>query len=105
MANYLLAYHGGGMPETEEEQAQVTAAWGAWLEGLGPALIDAGNPVAMAKTVGIGGSITDGGGTNPVSGYSIIQADDINVAIDLTKDCPQVVFGGAVEVCETFAAM
>jgi hypothetical protein len=28
MANYLLAYHGGGMPETEEARARVMGAWG-----------------------------------------------------------------------------
>ena len=32
MANYLLAYHGGGMADTEEEQARVMAAWGKWYE-------------------------------------------------------------------------
>ena len=29
MAKYLLAYRGGGMPETPEAGAQVMAAWGA----------------------------------------------------------------------------
>jgi hypothetical protein len=31
MANYLLAYHGGGMPENEEEGAKIMAAWDVWL--------------------------------------------------------------------------
>jgi len=29
MAKYLLAYRCGGMPETPEAQARMTAAWGA----------------------------------------------------------------------------
>ena len=35
MANYLLTYYGGGMPETQEEQAQVMQAWTAWFGQLG----------------------------------------------------------------------
>ena len=34
MSKYLYVYHGGSMPETEEEGAKVMAAWGAWMEGL-----------------------------------------------------------------------
>ena len=38
MAKYLLVYHGGSMPEGEEAQGKVMAAWGAWFQNLGPAL-------------------------------------------------------------------
>ena len=34
MAKYLLVYHGGGMPEGEEAQAKVMAAWGTWFQNL-----------------------------------------------------------------------
>ena len=40
MATYLLAYHGGGMPETEKEQARVMAAWGKWYQKLGKAVVE-----------------------------------------------------------------
>ena len=46
MAKYLLVYHGGGMPEGEEAQAKVMAAWGTWFQNLGPALADGGNPIS-----------------------------------------------------------
>ena len=48
MANYLLAYHGGGMAPTEEERARIMEAWGKWFQALGPALVDGGNPTAQA---------------------------------------------------------
>jgi hypothetical protein len=35
MANYLLTYYGGGMPETQEEQATVMKAWTDWFGVLG----------------------------------------------------------------------
>lgn len=50
MAKYLLAYQGGAMPETQEEQARVMAAWGRWYEGLGAAVVDPGSPVGAART-------------------------------------------------------
>lgn len=44
MANYLLAYHGGGMAATEEDRKKSMAAWGKWFQELGAAVVDAGNP-------------------------------------------------------------
>ena len=48
-----------------------------------------------------GGKVTDGGGTNPLSGYSIITASDIDAALTLAKGCPVLDSGGSVEVAET----
>ena len=48
MAKFVLVFTGGGMPESEEEQAKVLAAWGAWYEGLGEAVVDPGNPFSPA---------------------------------------------------------
>jgi hypothetical protein len=42
MPKYVLAYHGGSMPETKEEQAEVMQVCGAWMGGLGDALVDPG---------------------------------------------------------------
>jgi hypothetical protein len=105
MANYLLAYHGGGMPESEEEGARVMAAWGTWMEKVGPAMVDGGNPVGQAATVSSDGSTAPGGGSNPVTGYSVIKADSLDDALALVAGCPILVAGGSVEVCETFDVM
>lgn len=105
MAKYLLAYHGGGMPETEEEGARVMAAWGAWMGGVGAAMVDGGNPVGPAATVASDGSSSPGGGANPITGYSIVSADSLDAAIALVQGCPILAAGGSVEVCETFDVM
>ena len=105
MANYLLAYHGGGMPETEEARAKVMAAWGQWFGTLGPALVDGGNPVARTSTISPSGSVAEGGGANPVSGYSVIKADSMDAAVQMAKGCPLLESGGSIEVAETFSAM
>ena len=105
MPNYLLAFHGGGMPESEKEQARVMAAWGKWYTKLGKAVVDPGAPVGQAKSIASTGRITNGGGRNPVSGYTIISAKDIATAAKLAKGCPILKSGGSIEVAETFSMM
>jgi hypothetical protein len=101
MPKYLLAYHGGGMPESEAEQARIMEAWTGWFAELGPAVLDGGNPIGQARTVGPGGAVSDGGGPGAVSGYSLIEADDIDGAAKLAAGCPILDAGGSVQVAET----
>ena len=51
MANFLLTFHGGSMPETQEEGAKVMQAWTDWFGTLGDKLVDGGNPVSNTKTI------------------------------------------------------
>lgn len=101
MANYLYVYHGGSMPDTEEERNQEMAAWGAWFQGLGSSVVDPGNPAGPAKTVSADG-VSDNGGANPASGYSLVSADNLDAAVAKAQDCPIVKRGGSVEVAEIF---
>lgn len=105
MATYLLAFHGGGMPETDEARAQVMAAWGKWYEDLGPAVVDTGNPVGRTSTIQSTGAVSDGGGANPVSGYTVIKADTMDAAVAMARGCPILQGGGSIEVGETFSVM
>lgn len=104
MANYLLVYHGGAMPENPEEGAKVMQAWNDWFGVLGDKLIDGGNPVSQVRTIAANGSVSNGG-TNPSTGYSVIKADNLDAAVALAKGCPVLQGGASVEVAETFAAM
>lgn len=101
MTKYVFSYHGGGgMPETEAEQAELMQAWGAWFESLGSAVVDGGNPIGETRTVGADGSIAEGGGANPVNGYGLFEAADLAAALDMAKGCPVLTGGGSVEVGE-----
>ncbi len=104
MANYLLVYHGGSMPETEAAQAQVMEAWNGWFHQLGDALVDGGNPATSTKVISADGSVAEGGPTSP-TGYSIIKADSHDAAVALAKGCPVLAGGSMVEVVETYNAM
>ena len=100
MAKYLFVYHGGTHPETEEEQKRVMDAWGQWYASMGAAVVDGGNPVGMSKTVHPDGSVTDDGGSNPTSGYTLIEASNDDDAIAKAKGCPILEAGGSIEVAE-----
>jgi hypothetical protein len=99
MPTYLYVYHGGSTPSSPEEGEKAMAAWGAWFEGLGAAVVDGGNPVGQSMTVFLGG-VTEDGGANPVSGYSKVQAENMDAAIEMARGCPIIEDGGSVEVAE-----
>lgn len=97
MTEYMFAFHGGAMPDTPEEGEKVMAAWGAWMEGLGANMVNPGNPVGMSKTVSASG-VADDGGSNPLSGFTIVKADSVEEACKMAASCPIIDAGGSVEV-------
>ena len=100
MAKYLFVYHGGKKAANEEELAEGLDAWGRWFGLMGAAVIDGGNPVGGSHTVNQDGSLTGDGGPNPASGYSLIEAADLDDAVAKARGCPILVSGGSVEVAE-----
>ncbi|MBX0329224.1 hypothetical protein K2Z83_16240 [Oscillochloris sp. ZM17-4] len=101
MAKYVLIFNGGGMPETEAEQAAVMQAWGVWYEGLGSAVMDGGNPLSpMARSIASDGAVSDGANGTPASGYTIISADTMDAAVTMAKGCPILKDGGQISVYE-----
>ncbi|HUS95341.1 MAG TPA: YciI family protein [Hyphomicrobiaceae bacterium] len=100
MPNFMFAYHGGGKPESPEAGAALMAKWNAWLDGLGDAAIDPGNPVGQSYTVSASG-VTNDGGANPLMGFSIIKADTLEAALAIAKTCPHLEMStGTIEVAE-----
>jgi hypothetical protein len=106
MANYLLLYRGGSMPQTEAEKKAVMNEWETWYGKLGSAVVDGGNPFTpSAKTINKEGKISDGSGGPMPSGYSIIKANSLDEAVGMAKGCPVLKGGAEVMVFETFNAM
>lgn len=98
MPKFIFAYHGGRMPETDEEVAESMAKWRAWLDEIADSVVDEGNPAGMSKTVTPDG-VEDHGGANPLSGYSLVEAPDMDAALEMARGCP-ILDGGTVEVAE-----
>jgi len=93
MAKFVYIYTGGGMPETEEEGAQVMKAWQGFLDGFGDKLVDIGSPFGASQAV-------NGNGALKASGYSVITAESLDDAVKQAKACPIFDRGGNVEVYE-----
>ncbi len=103
MANYVFVYSGGkGVAADEAERDAQYAQWGQWFGELGSAIVDGGAATGTAKTVGPGGSVSDGG-SRGLSGYSIVSADSLDAAVELAKGCPVLGIGGAVDVYEAIS--
>ena len=106
MANFLLLYSGGSMPEGQAEVAQVMQAWNTWFGELGSNLVDGGNPFTpQAKSIASDGSVSDGPVGTMASGYSIIKADSLDAAVAVARRCPVTQGGSKITVYETFPVM
>jgi hypothetical protein len=106
MANFVLLYSGGSMPETEAEQAAVMQAWGAWFGGLGSALVDGGNPFSpVARSIASDGTVSSGPVGTPATGYSIIKAESLGTAVEIARGCPILQSGGQISVYEAVPVM
>jgi hypothetical protein len=82
------------MPETNEDVAQLMQAWGAWFE----AMADTGNSVGPSTTVHSDSKVSNDGGSNPASGYTVITAPDLDTATGHARGCPVFASGGSIEV-------
>jgi hypothetical protein len=100
MSKYVFIYHGGGVPATPEEGKKAMDAWGAWFGSMGSAVVDGGNPIGKSSTVKSDGSLVSGGGANPASGYSLIEASSLEDAHKKAKGCPILQAGGTIEIAQ-----
>jgi hypothetical protein len=105
MAKYLLLYIGGGMPQTEAETAQVMKAWESWYTSLGSAVVDPGNPISLSSTVASNGAVSSGSPGINATGYTILQADSLDIAVKMAMGSPVLQGGAEVRVFETFDVM
>ena len=72
MAKFILLYNGPATPPSEMEPdkvQEVMRAWQAWMENVGPALVDVGAPMDNGVSVVDDGSTHEAGELN---GYSIV---------------------------------
>ena len=105
MSEFLFLYRGGQRASDAAESDKVMQKWVAWMEDLGSKghLKDRGQPLDPAGKVvrGKQKTITDGPfaeAKDVVGGYSLIEARDLEQAVELSKGCPIFEFEGAVEV-------
>ena len=88
MKKFILLYKGPATSAKdmgEEEAKAIMAKWAEWMQKVGSAMVDMGNPMAN------GISIVDDGSesmASQLSGYTIIQAEDMAEAKALVDGHP-----------------
>lgn len=99
MPAYMISYLGGDQPSSPEEGKQHFAKYQEWLSALGNAAISPMNPLKNTCTVSSDGSYSKGT-TTLMSGFTIIEAESIDTALEVAKACPFLDIGGSLEVSE-----
>ncbi|HEX5880670.1 MAG TPA: YciI family protein [Actinomycetota bacterium] len=106
MQYVLLIYHGTSLetPRPEEEQKRIYAEWGEVNKTPG---LTGGLPMGLAEnatTVRVedGKTLTTDGPfveiKEAVGGYALLEADDLDAAIEVAARIPTARLGGAVEI-------
>ena len=88
MAKFIYLYRGPATPMsdlTPEQGSERMAAFGAWMEKVGPALLDVGSPFGTSASVRDDGAE---GTAGDLIGYSIVEADDLATAKAFTNGLP-----------------
>lgn len=100
MKKFVFIYNG---PQATEKPADDTMdKWMKWFGDLGEKLVDGGNPFGgdVKEVAGDGvKAVTE----NRALGYSIVNAQSMDEAIEMAKGCPNVGYDGySVTVYEAF---
>ena len=89
-------------PPSEQMQTAMKQ-WQAWIKGIAANGNYSGTNrlLSEGKTIKPGNAITDGPyaeGKEVVGGYLIVKADSLDEAVEMAKSCPNIIYGGNVEV-------
>jgi len=99
VAQYMISYLGGDQPDSPEEGKRHFAKYREWLSSLGDSVISPANPFKNTNTVHPDGTVA-AVSTTSMSGYTIIESDSMEAALDIAKACPFLEIGGSLEVSE-----
>jgi len=105
MSEFLYLYRGGETGRSPERAQQMMQKWMAWLKELAENghIKDRGQPLERSGKLvkGKRKSVTDGPfgeAKDAVGGYTLIEAHDLDQAVELSKGCPIFEVDGEVEV-------
>ncbi|EKF19388.1 hypothetical protein [Nitratireductor pacificus] len=97
MPRFILAFR-GGMPKSPEEGQKMMTDWNGWMEALGSSLVDKGAGFGKSRFLSRPGREEKAG--DPLSGYSVVEAPDIEAALKIAGRNPIFALGGTIEVAE-----
>lgn len=105
MSEFVYLYRGGERDGSPEQMQQTLQKWMNWLKSLTEQghVKDPGHPLERSGKLVSGQQkrVTDGPfaeSKDVVGGFTLIEARDLDHAVELSKGCPIFEFGGGVEV-------
>ena len=99
MTKYIITYLGGDQPSSPEAGQQHMAKYMEWLGSLGEAAVSPANPFKDTRTMNPDRTVSAGSKT-AMSGYTVIEADSMDKALEMAKSCPFLDINGSLEVSE-----
>ena len=99
MAHYIITYIGGQQPSNPEEGQKHFAKYQEWLGSLGDAVVSPMNPLKDTSVIQPNGEVVPGSLTE-MSGFTLLDVDSMQIAIELARSCPFLEIGGSLEVSE-----
>lgn len=105
MAEFLYLYRGGRMAASPEQMQITMQKWMTWFKQLSDKghIKNMGHPLENKGKIVTGSrkAVTDGPfaeAKDAVGGYSLLEARDLDQAVELSKGCPIFEGEGTVEV-------
>lgn len=105
MSEFVFLFRGGESGRSPERMQQSMQKWMAWFKELSAKghVKEPGHPLERAGKLVKGQQklVTDGPfaeAKDVVGGYTLVEARDLNEAVELSKGCPIFEVDGAVEV-------
>lgn len=107
MAKFMLVYRDSTetrpAPSPEEMQAFL-AMWGTWMQQFGPKIVDGGDALLpTGRVLKPSGEVANGPyveAKEVIGGYSVIEAEHYEAAVEIARECPIAKIGGAIEIRE-----
>lgn len=101
MPKFVFVYHApmtpaDATPPTPEQMDAVMGAWNAWAGKVGDGMVDFGTPLAGGVRVAADGATAPS--DRDVVGYTIIEAGDMEGALELAKAHPHLNMPGGCEI-------
>ncbi len=73
-----------------EPTQAVMEAWGKWFESIGDKMVDPGNPLGPGREISRSGTKELPLGLESLTGYLIINADNLDEAEKIAQRCPMI---------------
>ena len=83
MKKFVLIYHG-----YQHSTPELVEAWNNWFQRRAVSFVDVGSPFGPGRQITNETTIEMSLTSNPASGYSIVNAENIDAAEQLLEGCP-----------------